>query len=387
MLRLLVTAFPTPFDVVQLEPTLEALYYQYPNCQLTLSIWEGYVPFFEHHPLIYEIHPSTEECPSPSGADIEAEYDVIVNIPNIQAWPVHLPTVEKFAASVETTLLRKTPKIFLDEYPEDSDKVVLARVPHRLNLWPDFAPEEALHPNYETLHLNPAVCEYRETLRTLASATLVVGPDNWMTQAAAALDTRVVMGMPTESNSEVLRAPFNVVITSGHKESVIRSVKETLFEKRYPDFLNSGNAAEYIKLKAKMYMKSGFADVGCSAWPISNGIPVDTHNREVIEDAPDGVFSGVFSSHCLEHIIDWHEELTLWHRIMRRSGVMFLYLPHPRCEPWQALTGSWVGKNHVWNPEPLSLVRFLKEGLGMRIIDYTSRRDPLWSFYVIARKI
>ena len=63
-----------------------------------------------------------------------------------------------------------------------------------------------------------------------------------------------------------------------------------------------------------------------------------------------------------------------------------MYLPHPQCEPWHALDGSWVGKEHVWNPEPVTLVRFLREVLDFDILEYTSRPDPLWSFYVIARK-
>jgi hypothetical protein len=193
--------------------------------------------------------------------------------------------------------------------------------------------------------------------------------------------------MGTDPADEAFRVPFNVVASSGTEDAVLRVINDVLFEKRYPDFMNTGNAAEWIKGKAKIYLKSNFVDVGCSAWPIPNGIPVDVGNRQIIEQAPDGFYSGVFSSHCLEHIQDWEQELTLWHRIIRKGSVMFLYLPHPRCEPWQALTGSWVGKNHVWNPEPVTLVRYLKEKLGMHIVEYTSRRDPMWGFHIVARRV
>ena len=213
----------------------------------------------------------------------------------------------------------------------------------------------------------------------------MVGPDGWATQAAAALDCRVIMAM--DLDREVERAPFNVVVVPGTKDSIMLAVKETLFEKRYPEYLNCGNAAEFIKCLAKKYMKSNFVDVGCSTWPIPNGIPIDVKNRAIIEGAPDNHFAGVFSSHCLEHIKEWEKEVTLWHRIIRHGGAMVLYLPHPRAEVWHALTGSWVGKQHVWNPEPVALVRFLKEVLGMNIIEYTSRRDPLWSFHIVARKV
>ena len=296
-----------------------------------------------------------------------------------------VPTVEKFAVGAQVTLLRRTPKIFLAEWPVDKDVVIQAKAEHSVSDWDFDLRKQPSKLNIVDLPQPATNDELREYLSLLASALLVVGPDGWMTQAAAALDARVVMGMASED--ETLRAPFNVSITTPDNDSVFRCVDEVLYEKRYPEFLNCGNAAEYIKRQAKQYMKSHFADVGCSAWPIPNGIPVDTSNRQVIEKAPDGFFSGVFSSHCLEHIVEWAIELNLWHRIIRDGGYMFLYLPHPRAEVWHAKTGSWVGSNHVWNPEPVTLVQYLKEVLGMQIVEYTSRRDPLWSFHIVARKV
>lgn len=379
MTKLLLTALPHPSDVIQLEPTIEALYYKYEDCELTLRTAEGYEPFFEHHPLISNIIHFADD------QDFSNDFDILVDIPDIRQWTLPLPTVEKYAAAAGVGLLRKTPKVFLSEYPEDGNHIVLCRVSHELAEWPVFT--ETLHASYETIDIGMAADadDLRRILNLLASATLVVGPDSWATHAAAALDARVIMAMDPEDESS--RAPFNVVVSPGTKESLLRAVNETLFEKRYPEYLNCGNAAEFIKCTAKKYLKAHFVDVGCSAWPIPNGIPVDVQNREVIEDAPDNHFSGLFSSHCLEHVSEWAQELTLWHRIIRPGGAMVLYLPHPRAEVWHARTGSWVGTQHVWNPEPVSLVRFLKEVLGMHIIEYTSRRDPLWSFHIVARKI
>lgn len=379
MTKLLLTACASTDDIVQLEPTIEALYYKFEECEITLRTYEGYQPFFEHHPYVHAFIAFDED------QDLSNDFDILVDIPDITHWSLPIPTVEKFAYAANTQLIRKTPKIFLDEYPADANYIVLARVSHSLHEWPVF--HDTLHPNYETKEIGMATDanDLRQMLRLLAAATLVVGPDSWATHAAAALDARVIMAMDPED--EAMRAPFNVVVSPGTKESLLRAVSETLFEKRYPEYLNCGNAAEFIKCLAKKYMKSGFVDVGCSAWPIPNGIPVDVQNREVIEDAPDNHFGGLFSSHCLEHITEWAQEVTLWHRVIRKGGAMVLYLPHPRAEVWHARTGSWVGNQHVWNPEPVALVRFLKEVLGMHIIEYTSRRDPLWSFHIVARKI
>jgi hypothetical protein len=378
MTKVLVTSYPSLFDVVQLEPTLEAIYYTYEDCELTLRTLGGYQPFFEHHPLISNVI-FFDKDQAPEG------FDVIIDIPDIRDWTIKLPTVEKYAAAIGVQLLRKTPKIFLDTYPKDGDRIVLCRVEHELEEWPIFT--ETLHPAYETTDIGVVddTDHLRKILSLLASATLVVGPDSWATHAAAALDARVIMVMDPKDESD--RAPFHTTVSPGTKDSVLKAVNEVLFEKRYPAALNQGNASDWIKSKAKLYMKSGFADVGCSAWPIPNGIPIDVQNRHIIDSAPDGHFSGVFSSHCLEHIAEWQQELRLWHRVTRTGGCIFMYLPHPRAEVWQAFTGSWVGAQHVWNPEPVQIVQFLKEELGMNVIEYTSRRDALWSFHVIARKI
>lgn len=380
MKELLVSCVPALSDVIQLEPTLEALYYQHAPCKLTLRTNMGFAPLFEHHPLISKIVPFDEKDLDPEG------YDEHVKIPDPSRWNAPVPTVDKFAIAAGVSLLRRTPKIFLREWPKDREIIIEAKGDNTMPEWKfDLS---AQFPDLKIVSLeHPAdPDELREWLDLLASALLVVGPDGWQTQAAAALDARVVIGIKPED--EALRAPFNTTVVDGTVPSIHQGVLDVLYEKRYPEFMNVGNAADHIKNHAKRYMKANFVDVGCSRWPIPNGIPVDVGNREVaLEQAADGAYTGVFSSHCLEHVKDWQREMRLWHRIIRPDGYMFLYLPHPRAEVWQALTGSWVGKNHVWNPEPVTLVKFIKEELGMHIVEYTSRRDPLWSFHIIARKV
>lgn len=365
MRRVLVTAVPSFDDVVLLEPAIEALYYKFAPCYLILQIPKSCFPFFEHHPLI-------EELVDISAQDKAADHHVALTLDH---WPITLPTVEKFAAFSRVSLLRKTPSIFLEEAPEEWNGVVVTS--------PDILPPEAvldrLGVTAAQLSANPATA-----LPRLASASLVVGCDNWMTQAAAALNTRVVIGLPPER--EKLRRPFNSVVANPDASDLLEKCAEVWYEKKYPDFMNLGNAADFIKNKAKEYMKSGYIDMGCSQWPLPNSIPVDKSNRALVEKAKPESFSGLFSSHCLEHIEDWKSELALWHRVIRRHGVLFLYLPHPACGPWKAHTGEWVGHEHVWNPEPVTLVRHLKEVLDFDILEYTSRQDSLWSFYIIARK-
>lgn len=379
MKTLLVTACPNIHDVILLEPTLEALYYKHAPCRLVLRTREEFFPFFEDHPLIHELLPFV--------GDYVPAADIFITIPDIRSLGLLLPTVEKFAAAAEVLLTRKTPWICLSDRPDDANIIVMTNTAHELPEWPI----ERLRDNFTVSDAEIVILENpkdvdgtREALRTIASASMVIGPDGWATQAAAALNVRLVIGMSEES--EKLRKPFNAVVARPEWEDVFGKAAETWYEKRYPDYLNTGNAADFIKCKAKEYMKSRYADVGCSKWPLMNSFPVDKGNRHTIEEAEDNYFSGVFSSHCLEHVPQWDKELTLWHRIIRPGGVLFMYLPHPQCEPWHAITGSWVKREHVWNPDPVPLVQFLREKLDFDILEYTSRPDPLWSFYVIARK-
>ncbi len=376
MKKVLVTAYGNIDDIILLEPTFEALYYKFAPCQLILRTCEEFFPFFEHHPLIHEMVEFVRG--SKPQADHYAEL--------LDTWTLLAPTVEKFATLAKVVLARKTPQIFLSNRPADTNTIVVVQTQHSVEGWPTGIAESLKNSSEEILILEDpkSLDDTREALRILSSASLVVGPDCWATQAAAALNVRVVMGMTEEQ--ERMRKPFNVVVARPNWDDVVNKMSDVRFERRYPNFLNTGNAADFIKCKAKEYMKSGYVDVGCSQWPLMNAIPVDKQNRGIIENARDGQFAGVFSSHCLEHVQDWQEELTLWHRIIRPHGTLFMYLPHPQCEPWHAETGSWVGKEHAWNPEPVTLVRFLREELNFNILEYTSRPDPLWSFYVIARK-
>lgn len=376
MRKVVIVATPSLHNVVMMEPFIEAVYYKYSPCEIHLITYDGYFPFFEHHPLITALIPYKVDVDFSPLFREEERIFLYANDPD--ASTLNAPVVEKFALVHGLRLTRKTPKIFLEEYPKDSEDVIHAVGIHR-SAWPELdIPGAVLLENPKTVQ------DTREALKQLAGASLVVGPDGWMTQAAAALDARVLIGM--EPEDEAFRCPFNAVATPVEPTAIMKNIYDITYEKRYPNYMNEGNAAEWIKEKAKRYLKSNFVDVGCSSWPIPNGIPVDMRNREVIEEAPDEMYSGVFSSHCLEHIKEWEKELALWHRIIRPGGIMFLYLPHPRCEVWHAHTGSWVGRNHVWNPEPVTLVKHLTEVLGMQIVEYTSRRDSLWSFTIIARK-
>ena len=367
------------------EPTIDALYHELYPCSITVRTDTEFFPLFYYHPLIAKLVEKDYR-------DNEGYYDYSIVIPSFpEDYERTLPRVDAFASMANTFLRRKDPQLYLDN-PERSTSVV----DNTSNVLLIISSDEEDLSAYNSLRglanvsivMESDMLSDRETLEAsleaLASANLVAGPDCWATQAAAALNTRVAMIL-SSVYEEKTRKPSNVTVARDAEDLVIK-VRDIMYERRYPTFMNTGNAADWIKNKAKEYLKGNFLDVGCSQWPLPNSIPVDKHNREILEGAESESVSGIFSSHCLEHIEKWKEELQLWHKVIRKHGVLFMYLPHPQCEPWRAMVGSWVGSEHVWNPEPVTLAKALRE-TGFEVIEYSGRPDPLWSFYMIGRKI
>lgn len=156
----------------------------------------------------------------------------------------------------------------------------------------------------------------------------------------------------------------------------------------YPEYLNNGNAASFIRDKALSYCKGKGLDIGADDWPLPGATPV-FHAKDLnaykLDIFPDGTQDFVFSSHCLEHLDRWDEALKLWIRKLKIGGILFLYLPHESMLLWRRY-GPWVGVEHKWAPTYQVINKFLTEN-GLEIVDYNSQKDHYWSFHIIARKI
>lgn len=163
------------------------------------------------------------------------------------------------------------------------------------------------------------------------------------------------------------------------RNNICQKVDYALAREKYPAYCNQGNAAEWIKNEALQYCHGKGLDFGCSKWPIPGAIGVPNENfRHLLDEGPYDFF---FSSHCLEHIPDWAEELKRWAGCLKPGGTFFLYLPHPAMEMWSP-GGPWVGAHHVWAPNPMTLVKFLTEEVGITVERYTAHPDASWGFYI-----
>src|SRR4030042_5550937 len=116
-----------------------------------------------------------------------------------------------------------------------------------------------------------------------------------------------------------------------------------------------GGASHAIFKTSLRYCKGKGIDIGAGFWPLPGAIPIDIDRGEglnnAIENLEDNSLDFIFSSHCLEHIIEWSETLKGWLKKLRQGGIIFLYFPHPDCGIWNP--GSpFVGNGHKWIPTP-----------------------------------
>jgi len=117
--------------------------------------------------------------------------------------------------------------------------------------------------------------------------------------------------------------------------------------KTYPYFQTIGKASQFAIPYALHICKGVGVDVGCKnlEWAFPGAIPIDI----IFDDGyhamnlPNIDIDYIFSSHCLEHILEWVDVLNYWDSRLKKGGVIFLYLPHYSQEYWR----PWNDRKHV----------------------------------------
>jgi len=156
----------------------------------------------------------------------------------------------------------------------------------------------------------------------------------------------------------------------------------------YPDYLTVGGAGHAIFRVAGCYCQGVGVDIGAGIWPLPGATPIDVWRGpgtgNSIDDFENGTLDFVFSSHCLEHIVQWQETLTKWVDKLKLNGIIFLYLPHPECKIWEP--GSpMIGNGHVWIPTCENIKTALLTR-NCEIVSFDDGPDAMYSFYVCGKR-
>jgi SAM-dependent methyltransferase len=158
----------------------------------------------------------------------------------------------------------------------------------------------------------------------------------------------------------------------------------TVFEylgEKYPEYLKHGNACRFIALTALQFCKGRGVDVGAGKWPLPGAIPIDQKTPNYTPTyLPPGPLDYVFSSHCLEHLVNPVQALEHWHSRLRSGGCVFLYLPSTQMRYWNTTRN----RKHLHEWEPQQMARMLTD-LGFVDVLY-GERDLAWSFACVGWK-
>lgn len=153
------------------------------------------------------------------------------------------------------------------------------------------------------------------------------------------------------------------------------------------------------------YLGTGGFDIGCGAekvWPHLLGldsvaeIPLVGPSPKpdiVIPDASrlalfaDQSAANVFSSHLLEHIVDWRRALQEWWRVLQMGGHLVLYLPHADLYPRIGQPGANLCHKHDFLPDDIvSAFRQLFPDWDLRENQVRDQADE-YSFLLVFRKM
>ena len=156
----------------------------------------------------------------------------------------------------------------------------------------------------------------------------------------------------------------------------------------YPGYgahLFCGDAATNIAPEAYRWCVGKGNDFGAGVWPLAGADPIDTGTALQLELIAPRTQDFVFSSHTLEHIPDWRYVLCHFHRVLRRGGVLFLYLPHESMKLWNPETIWGRAAGHVWQPRLETLLGWAYLA-GFRVRHYVSGPDSYHSWFIVLEK-
>ena len=146
---------------------------------------------------------------------------------------------------------------------------------------------------------------------------------------------------------------------------------------RFPEYLKHGNACQFIAPVALQFCKGRGLDIGCGKWPLAGATPIDLARGGDAMDLPFGAYDYIFSSHCLEHLVDPVAALEHWAARLKPGGVLFLYLPHPDMTYWL----PQHNRKHLHTWRPAAMAQLLRD-LGLVDVLH-GERDLNWSFAVV----
>jgi ADP-heptose:LPS heptosyltransferase/predicted SAM-dependent methyltransferase len=169
-----------------------------------------------------------------------------------------------------------------------------------------------------------------------------------------------------------------------------------------------GAESAKVRFDLMPYMNGRVLDLGCgqfkvypTAIGVDNKIDAKLFGIQIKPDVPvttcermplftDASADTVFSSHLLEHIVDYKGALTEWWRLVKIGGYLVLYLPHRDLYPRIGQPGANPDHKHDFHPDDITqAMRGIAEvsGHGWEQLENETRsKDMEYSFLQVYRK-
>lgn len=169
-----------------------------------------------------------------------------------------------------------------------------------------------------------------------------------------------------------------------------------------------GNEAGKVKYEIVRYTRGKGVDLGCGphkAFPHFIGVDncVDTQlfgiqmKPDIEHDdctklgfLSDGELDFVFSSHLLEHIVDYRAALAEWWRVLKVGGHLVLYLPHKLLYPNIGTFGANPDHKHDFMPgdivDAMEAIAYEAEPFDL-LVNETRNEGMEYSFLQVYRKL
>lgn len=166
-----------------------------------------------------------------------------------------------------------------------------------------------------------------------------------------------------------------------------------------------GNESKKIVWEAAPYLRGKGVDLGSGNFKVlPHVISVDNchHNAFGHDIRPDvmvdtcekmPIFGSssldfVFSSHLLEHIVDYKSALNEWWRIIKQGGHLILYLPHKDLYPNVGQHGANPDHKHDFLPNDIIMAMHDAQGMSWDLVECQTRsEDTEYSMFMVFKKI
>lgn len=164
---------------------------------------------------------------------------------------------------------------------------------------------------------------------------------------------------------------------------------------------SNGNEAAKIRNELVPYTAGATLDIGCGPWrAFRHFIGIDEQAQPGVTLAMRGEnlrqfateeWDAVFSSHFLEHVVDFKAALAEWWRVIKVGGHLCLYLPHKDHYPQIGQPGSNPDHKHDFAPDDIvhAMAEVARRSVrGWDLMEYQIRAGSNeYSFFLVFRKL